>query len=227
VIARLRGGDETARREAFGDLAAGYWKPVYKHLRITWKLGNEDAQDLTQSFFSEAYQKAWLERYDPARARFRTFIRVCADRLVMNWQQSASRMKRGGSAETVPLDFAEAERELAANHDGLADADAFFQREFVRALLDRALTSVHEEYLGSGRETHVRLFEQYDVAGSGDVTYAALAEQYGLTTAQVTNYLAQIRRSFRQHALTALEGLTGTREEFRREARDLFGLDVE
>ena len=227
MIARIRGGDETARREAFGDLADGYWKPVYKHLRITWKLGNEDAQDLTQSFFSEAYQKAWLERYDPARARFRTFIRVCADRLVLNWQQAAARMKRGGDAETVPLDFAEAERELAAHSAGDSDADAFFQREFVRALFDRALASVRDEYLESGRETHLRLFERYDVAGAGGVTYAGLAEQFGLTTAQVTNYLAQIRRSFRQHALAALEGLTGSREEFRREARDLLGVDVE
>jgi hypothetical protein len=36
-----------------------------------------------------------------------------------------------------------------------------------------------------------------------------------------------VRRAFRQHALAALELLCGTREEFRREARELFGLDVE
>jgi len=43
----------------------------------------------------------------------------------------------------------------------------------------------------------------------------------------VTNYLAFARRSFRSHALAALESLTGSRDEFRREAREIFGLEIE
>src|SRR5262245_58691999 len=105
VIERLKDGAEPARRDAFGDLVAGYWKPVYKYLRLTWRLSDEDAQDLTQAFFSDAYQKAWLERYEPGKAMFRTFVRLCADRFVMNWKQSASRLKRGGGIEVVTLDF--------------------------------------------------------------------------------------------------------------------------
>ena len=74
---------------------------------------------------------------------------------------------------------------------------------------------------------HLRLFERYDLAPVEGLTYADLAVEFGLTTAQVTNYLAQIRRSFRTRALEALEGLTGSREEFRREAREIFGMVVE
>jgi hypothetical protein len=48
-----------------------------------------------------------------------------------------------------------------------------------------------------------------------------------LTTTQVTNYLAQIRRSFRERALEALRGLCGSEAEFKREARDLFGMDLD
>ena len=94
----------------------GYWKPVYKHLRITWRLDPDDARDLTQGFFAEAFQKAWLERYEPGKARFRTFVRVCADRFVMNTRQSASRLKRGGGAYRLPLDFDGVEREVLARH---------------------------------------------------------------------------------------------------------------
>ena len=227
VIERLRDGADAARRDAFGDLVAGYWKPLYKHLRLTWRLSDEDAQDLTQTFFSEAYQKAWLERYEPEKARFRTFVRVCADRAVMNWKQSAARAKRGGASEVVSLDFDSAERELLAQQLSTPpDAEDFFRREFIRALFDGAISRVRAEYEAAGRIVHMQLFDRYDVAPDEGVTYAQLAREFGLTTAQVTNYLAQIRGSFRTSALAALEALTGSRDEFRREARELFGLDV-
>jgi RNA polymerase sigma factor (sigma-70 family) len=228
VIERIRSTDPSSRRGAFDDLVAGYWKPVYKYLRLTWHLSCEDAEDLTQAFFSDAFEKAWLERFDPKRARFRTFVRLCADRLVMNRKQSESRLKRGGAVETVALDFAEAERELLAHYASTPpDAEELFRREFIRSLFDRAVASVRSEYERAGRSVHLRLFERYDLAPVEGLTYADLASEFGLTTTQVTNYLAQIRRSFRTHALEALEGLSGTREEFRREARELFGVVVE
>jgi hypothetical protein len=49
--------DETERTRAFSTLIATYWKPVYKYIRIKWSKGNEDAKDLTQSFFSNALEK--------------------------------------------------------------------------------------------------------------------------------------------------------------------------
>ena len=114
AIERIRDGNPEARREAFGDLLEGYWKPVYKHLRLTWRLDVEDARDLTQGFFADAFQKSWLERYEPGKAKFRTFVRVCADRFAMNMRQSSSRLKRGGGVQTLPLDFDGAEREVAS-----------------------------------------------------------------------------------------------------------------
>jgi len=229
VIERLRDGHDVERREAFGELVTGYWKPVYKHLRLTWQADHQDAQDLTQAFFSEAFQKAWLSKYEPSRARFRTFVRVCADRFVMNWKQAATRLKRGGGTETVPLDFDAAERELALRGGATSppEAEELFRQEFIRALFERAVAAVRAEYLAAGRELHLAVFDRYDLAPADGVSYTRLASDLGLTTSQVTNYLAQVRRSFRQQALAALEGLTGSRDEFRREARELFGVEVE
>lgn len=227
VIERIKDGDAVRRREAFGDLVTGYWKPVYKHLRLTWHLSDEDAQDLTQGFFSDAFQKAWLEKFEPDKARFRTFVRLCADRFVMNWKQSASRAKRGGAAQTVPLDFASAEREITEHTSVPPDAENFFRQEFIRALFDRSIARVREEFEAAGRSVHLQLFERYDVNPVEGLSYAQLATEFGLTTAQVTNYLAQVRRSFRSYALEALRSLTGSHEEFQREARELFGMDVE
>jgi len=216
------------RRAAFGDLVAGYWKPVYKYLRIQWRLSDDEAQDMTQAFFTDALDKEWLARYEPGKARFRTFVRLCADRFLMNARQAATRQKRGGDAELLSLDFDGAESELVKSGVTTApDADDFFRREFVRALFDRAVNAVRADYLAAGKRLHLTLFEQYDLDPSPTTSYASLASEHGLTPAQVTNSLAQVRRSFREHALTALRGLCGSDEELRREARELFGLEIE
>lgn len=224
VIVRMRDADADRRREAFGELVEGYWKPVYKHLRVTWRLAPEDAQDLTQGFFSLAFEKAWLERFEPGKARFRTFVRVCADRHVMNSRQSAARQKRGGGAAPLSLDFETAEREVGhAALDAAPDPDAFFHHEFVRALFERAVAAVRREYDAGGRAAQFALFERYDLSPEEGTSYASLAAESGLTTTQVTNQLARVRRRFREHALEALRALCGSEEEFQREARDLFG----
>jgi len=225
VLERIRAGDADERRHAFGDLIEGYWSPVYKHLRVTWRLAPEEAQDATQSFFAEAYEKSWLERFEPEKARFRTFVRVCADRFVMNRRQAETRLKRGGAAPQVSLDFAAAERELSPAPSARPEAEAFFDQEFVRAFFSRAVAAVRAEFEATGRQVHFQLFERYDVDPDDGVSYATLATEFGLTVTQVTNYLAQVRRSFRTHAIESLRGLCGSDEEFRREAQGLFGVD--
>lgn len=228
IIERIRAEDADTRRDAFGDLVQGYWKPVYKHLRVTWRLEAEDARDLTQGFFADAFQKAWLERFEPGKARFRTFVRVCADRFVMNVKQSDSRQKRGGGAPRISLDFDSAEREVIAHTRASSpEPEAYFHQEFIRSLFEQAVQAVRDEYLANGRTTHFALFERYDLAPEEDISYADLASEFGFTTTQVTNYLAQVRRRFRERALETLRGLCVSDAEFRREARDLFGLEVE
>ena len=227
VIERLRDAHHPARREAFGDLVDGYWKPVYKYLRVRWRLSAEEAEDATQALFTEALEHEWFARYDDEKARFRTFVRVCADRLVMNRQQAARREKRGGAQSPVSLDFAAAEHELSVQAIGVPpEADEFFKREFVRALFDRAVRAVRDDAMARGRQLHWTLFERYDLRGDDRVSYAALAAEFGLTAGQVTGYLAQMRGAFRTHAVAELEALCADREEFRREARELLGLDV-
>ena len=227
VIERMRGADSDARREAFGDLAEGYWKAVYKHLRLTWRLTPDDAQDLTQGFFAEAFQKAWLERFDPAKGRFRTFVRVCADRFVLNARQADARVKRGGGMRLLPLDFGSAEREVAAEPAATSpDPEKVFEQEFIRALFERAVAAVRREYEGRERHAQFALFERYDLFREEGLSYARLAETSGLTVTQVTNQLAQVRRRFRECALDDLRALCGSEAEFRREARALFGLDL-
>jgi RNA polymerase sigma factor (sigma-70 family) len=238
VVRALASRDDAVRRPAFAALADGYWKPSYKYLRMRWRLGAEDAEDLTQSFFAQVLEKRYFDRYDPARARFRTYLRTCLDRFASNRRRAERRLKRGGGEAVVSLDsapgwtpdFAAAERELGrtAPADRLADAspeadpEGWFHREWRRALFQRAVMRLRERAAG-GREARFTVFERYDLAGGREagLTYAALGEELGLPATQVTNHLAWARRELRRVVLELLEELCGSDEEVAAEARDL------
>jgi RNA polymerase sigma factor (sigma-70 family) len=223
----MRGADVEARQQAFDTLVVAYWKPIYKYVRVRWRASPEDAEDTTQAFLAAAFEKQFFDRFDPDKARFRTFLRVCLDRFVQNQVKAASREKRGGGQRIVSLDFVTAEGELRQHEPAdAADVDQFFRQEVVRALFARAVAEVRDDYDRRGKATIFRLFERYDLEGEEGLTYAALAEASGMPVTQITNHLAAIRRAFRAAALDRLRELTASDEEYRAEARDLFGADV-
>jgi len=230
VITAARGPDPEARRLAFEALVAAYWKPVYKYLRIRFRLDNEDAKDLTQGFFAVAFEKGFFDAYDPARARFRTFLRTCLDRFAANQRKAASRLKRGGQALLVPLDFEGAEGELKLQPaDPGADLEALFRREWVRHLFGQAVEALRRHCAEGGKDVHFALFRRYDLDADEAETppsYAELAEELAIPVTQVTNHLAWARREFRRLVLDTLRHVVGSEEEFRAEAREILGTDI-
>lgn len=217
------------RTRAFEVLVLAYWMPVYKYVRIKWNKPGEDARDLTQGFFAEAIEKNFFARFDPSKAKFRTFLRTCLDGFVANENKAATRIKRGGGAIVLSLDFDGAEEQLRIAAPPAPGAlDDYFDKEWARSIFSLALESFREQMIGAGKETHLRLFELYVLDADGDTpktSYKALAAEFNLATTDVTNYLALARREFRRIVLEKLRELTATDEEFRREARSLLGVD--
>ena len=227
AIVRLRADSEADRRVAWDALVTAYWRPVYKYLRARWRLPAERAEDLTQEFFTRAFEQRFLDDYDPAKARFRTWLRLGLDRLAVNEAKASQRLKRGGGVAMTSLDFVTAEgevreREIADD----SDLDAWFQQEFVRALFGRAVDAVERECHEAGRDDHFDLFKACDLAdldAAERPSYKTLAEARGWTVNDVTNRLAGVRRAFRGHVLRLLRDACASDEEFEAEARAILG----
>lgn len=237
VVAGIASTDRDVRRVAFDALVSAYWRPVYKYVRLKWHADGEDAADLTQEFFARAFEKGSLGRFDPARARFRTFLRLCLDGFVANEHKAAGRIKRGGGVSFVPLDFAAAESELTDHRATVSDGngavvpsvddDALFRQEWVRALFADGVTALRESCEATGKTKQFAVFQRYDLEDDTDgrPTYAQLGAALGIPVTQVTNYLAFARRELRRLVLERLRALCATDEEFRLEARELLGVD--
>ena len=236
VLLCARSEDPAERSRAFETIVTAYWKPVYKYIRIRRNKSNEDAKDLTQEFFARVIEKGFLDTYDPSKARLRTFLRVCVDGFLSNQEKAARRIKRGGDALVLSLDFDAAEGELAkAGSSPLPESaspaimDEFFQQEWLRHLFSLSLDALRDELAARGKAVYFRLFERYDLEEetSARPTYAQLAQEFDVAATDVTNFLAYARREFRRIVLEKLRGMTASEEEFRREARAVLGVEPE
>src|SRR6185295_2326826 len=89
---------------ALDRIASLYWKPIYKFVRLKFRQGNEEAKDLTQSFFASAIERDFFARYDPARASFGTYRRMAVERFDAKEYAAANRQKRGGGVDFQPVE---------------------------------------------------------------------------------------------------------------------------
>jgi RNA polymerase sigma factor (sigma-70 family) len=229
VLEAARSDDPAERERALEMLFAAYWKPVYKYVRLRWNQPIEDAQDLTQGFFVELLERELLLRFEPAKSRLRTYLRVCVDSFVKNQNKAAHRQKRGGNTTHVTLDFDAAEGELrgvaidvASIHSPLSLED-FFEKEWIRSLFTLAVEDLRTLCAARGRLKTFQLFEEYDLDGLDNISYEKLASKYGLPVTDVTNSLAWARREFRRIALDRLREICGSYDEFQREVVAVFG----
>ncbi len=210
--------DEAIRRAAFADLVAVYWKPVYRYIRLKWRKDNEDAKDLTQAFLVKLFVQSTLADFDPARASFRTYVRVCIDGFIGHADEAAGRLKRGGGATLVPVD---PEPPGGALTDQGLSFDEFFHREWQRQMFALGVDDLRAFAHDSGKQTAWRVFETHDLADEAP-SYADLADEFGLSIATITNHLAWARRELRRFVLARAKATTVTPAQFSRDVRALF-----
>jgi DNA-directed RNA polymerase specialized sigma24 family protein len=226
IVAALSSGNGEERARAWDRLVELYWKPSYKYVRLKWNAAEEDAQDWTQGFFARAFEKDYFAKFDPEKASFHTFLRVCLDGYVANERQAAATQKRGGQSKTVPLEFVTAEGELREQQipDGMP-LEQYFEREWIRSLFESCVRDLKDDAERRGREVAFAIFEHYDLESVTQPSYAELAERYQLPVTQVTNYLAAMRRDFRRIVLARLREVSASESEYRTSARALLGKD--
>jgi DNA-directed RNA polymerase specialized sigma24 family protein len=145
--------------------------------------------------------------------------------MMMNRSRDAVREKRGGGAAHLSLDFADAEHELAAASVP-ASMDEFFEREWVRSLFGLAVERMKASCTQAGKQKQFAVFEACDLVDRDEKpSYVELARRFGIAVTDVTNYLSLTRREFRRCVLEQLRAMTGSDDEYRREAQALLGVD--
>jgi RNA polymerase sigma-70 factor (ECF subfamily) len=206
-ILRGRGSAERADWEA---LARAYERPIREWLRC--RLGDADAaEDLAQEFFAWMMESGLVARADPARGRFRAFLKTALQHFVVDRERAARTEKRGGGRARISLDDESGAPAVAARAEAPDEAlDAGWRA----ALLERALRALEEDLASHGKELYFRVFREYFLAGDEELAHADLAARHDLRVTDVSNYLRVAKNRFREYLRREVLATVGGPEEF-------------
>src|SRR5579863_5855019 len=97
MVLAAREGSGPGAEAALASLCATYWRPLYAFVRRQGR-SVEDAQDLTQSFFSHILEKDSLRHVDPSLGRFRSFLLASLRNfLAGEWRHSQASKRRAAA----------------------------------------------------------------------------------------------------------------------------------
>src|SRR6266436_2015231 len=109
VVVLAAGGQEQQALNALDQLCQAYWYPLYAFVRRRG-YGEEEAKDLTQSFFAKLLEKNYVADADRSRGKFRTFLLNSLSHFLANEWDKLRCQKRGGALSAISLDADAEER---------------------------------------------------------------------------------------------------------------------
>jgi len=194
VLATGAEGDEASR--AFDELCALYWPPVYAFYRRLGA-GADEAEDLTQGLFLHLLASGDVQKADPARGRFRSYLRTCARNFSASQTRAELAQKRGGGARRLSIDVTAVEGVLAVELVDRETPEQVFERHFAKALVAQVLARMADEALARGKGEQFAALRCYLEAGGGPA-FADQAIALGMSEGAVRVAVHRLRDRFRE-----------------------------
>lgn len=200
-IQQARDADTTEAKLAWDQLIGVYWKPVYFHIR---RKGHsvEDAKDLTQGFFAFLMEREALRTVDPAKGKFRSFVRACLD----NFLRDDFDRRRA------------AERRVKIGFDGLdavpAATGSDFERDWALAVMERAFAALRKQAPREARAV--------DAWQSGADDPVRVARELGVSEANLRVLAHRGRKMLKERILRELRATVARPGDEREELAELF-----
>jgi len=214
VCDAARGGD-TGASEALGVLFGTYWQPLYRYIR---RLGQsaQDAEDLVQGFFAHLLSQNGLRLADRDRGRFRAFLLGSLKNYMANDWQREHRLKRGGFATHLSIDWKNAETGLGLEPEDCRSPDRLYDRDWAMSLLDKVLDDLARE------EKDFARWKPFLSVRSASLSYAKIAEDFGMTEGAARVAVHRLRKRYRQRLRDEIGRTLADGQLVEEEIRSLF-----
>ena len=206
---------------ALEHLCCTYWYPLYAYVRRQG-YSQEDAQDLTQSFFVHLLRKNFLCGVGPEKGRFRSFLLACLKHFLTDEWERARTAKRGGSAPGFLLDLEAAEDRYRLEPRVEANAESLYERRWALDLLDRVLERLRREAVVSGKAVVFAELEFCLLGERATETYAQLGARLGMSETAVKVTVHRLRQQYRELLREEIAHTVTRPDEIDEEMRYLF-----
>ena len=187
-------------RVLIGLLIERYWKPVYCYLRRKG-YENEEAKDLTQSFFHEiVLNRNLVERADSAKGRFRSFLLHALGQFLISQKRKETTKQHIPKEKLFPLDIIDPPVLPEAILKG--SPEDCFVHSWKSSLLDWTLSEVQVECQEQGLEIHWNVFRDRIVRpiveGKKPPSYQEICNLYGIESeSKLSNMIVTVKRRFK------------------------------
>ena len=186
-----------AAQEALEKLCRTYWRPVYSFVRRQGA-GPEEAEDLTQSFFSLLLERRDLESVRREKGRLRSYLLVSLKHFLTNERYRAMTIKRGEGRRLVPLDaLGDYEGARVAPADTLS-ADQIYERRWALTVLEEVLARLGNEYRAAGNAGFFDQLKKLLTDEPDRPSQAEIADKFGMTENAVKQAFHRLRRRYRE-----------------------------
>lgn len=211
------GGRGDNAHAALCALCETYRPPVLAYIRA--RVGNgDDAEDLTQAFFTHLLERHLPARADRERGRFRSFLLKSLNHFLNTEWQRANAQRRGGKATWLGDDAVES---LASDEAGPEQA---FELEWARTVLREAMHRLEEEARIADR---TRMFDELrpyllETPDAGD--YDAIAENTGIRRNTIAVAVHRLRSRLQELVLEVIADTATDAREIESELRRMRGI---
>ena len=180
-------------RPALEWICTTYWYRVYRYIRQKG-YDADQAQDLTQDFFTDFLERRYVKTARPDLGLFRAFLTTCLNHFLINADRRRRRQKRGGEYVIVSLDFAEAERRHLAEPFDTRTPEHQLDRGWAIETMDLVVRNARREYVARGRAAEFEtlkpcLFNQLPEGG-----YRAIGQKLGISEEAARAAAKRLRR---------------------------------
>lgn len=197
LVSRARGETPEARA-ALGDLCEAYRTPVFRFLKREGR-GDDESHELTQAFFARLLAGSGVDQADPAKGRFRSYLLGALKHFLAERRRDEGRQKRGGGAQVQSIESGGTETSpgLPIPDPSSQVSDAFFDRAWALAVMDRALAAVEASFEQTGKATQFDVLKPWLIGDTENLSQADAAAELGTSTGAVKVAIHRLRKEFR------------------------------
>ena len=210
--------DSEDGRRALSDLCEAYYAPVVAFLRYELK-SPEAAQDAAHAFFAGILSGGAIRWAQEERGRFRSYLLGAVKNFLSHQRVAEHRLKRGGRAEQVSLDDAEATQ---VEDSGRLSPDAAYDRQWALTVLDHAMTELREECRKQERIEFLDMVQPWLTGTATHGEQAELAERCGMTAPAFKMAVQRLKHRFRQCVKAQVAGTLTDPTQVAEEMHSLF-----
>ncbi len=103
-------------------------------------------RDLTQAFFADLLGRNFLEAIDQSKGRFRSFLLASLEHFLSHERDKASALKKGGGAQPLSLDAADAETRYRLEPADPVTPELVFERRWGLTVMERTMERLRADY---------------------------------------------------------------------------------